>query len=353
MKPHGDKRVIVTGSAGFIGSHLVERLLADKYCVLGIDNLSDYYDVSLKQARLDMIGHHENYSHRYCNIENKSALLDIFEEFRPSLVVHLAAQAGVRSSITDPDTYVSTNVIGTFNVLESCRRYPVEHLLMASSSSVYGSSPELPYREDQHASHPVSLYGATKKAAEVMAHSYAHLYRLPISALRFFTVYGPWGRPDMAPMLFADALCHDRVIRLFNEGMNRRSFTYISDIIDAILGLLNRPPSAATPLRPPDVIPGGSELGPYQVLNVGGTESISTLEFVHLLENSLGRKGRFHLEPPQSGDVPATAADCSVLQRATGTLPRTSIKAGVDAFATWYSAWAQHSSARASATSRC
>lgn len=332
MRARRDVRVLVTGSAGFIGAHLVERLLANDYCVLGIDNLSDYYDVALKHSRLDRFANQEGYSHRYCNIENKSDLLQIFGEFRPSLVVHLAAQPGVRSSIINPDVYVSTNVVGTFNVLESCRAYPVEHLLMASSSSVYGSSPELPYREDQHASHPVSLYGATKKAAEVMAHSYAHLYRIPISTLRYFTVYGPWGRPDMAPVIFADALRQDRIIQLFNDGLNQRSFTYISDIIDAMLGLLHRPPPSNSSRESNRLLAGDSELGPYRILNVGGSESISTIEFIRLLEQAIGRQAKLAFLPSQPGDVPATAADCSSLEAITGTMPRTTIKAGVEEF---------------------
>lgn len=339
MSSRPDRRALVTGSAGFIGANLVERLLADGYSVLGIDNLSDYYDVSLKQARLDRIINHADYSHRYCNIENKPALLRLFDDYRPSVVIHLAAQPGVRHSITDPDIYVSTNVTGTLNVLEGCRNYPVRHLLMASSSSVYGSSIELPYREDQHASHPVSLYGATKKAAEVMAHSYSHLFRIPISALRFFTVFGPWGRPDMAPMLFADALHHDRIIRMYNNGLNRRSFTFIADIVDGIHALMNRPPSIATPPDKSNPIPGRSEWAPYQVLNIGGAESISTIEFVEMLEQVMGRKARLRLEPAQSGDVPATAADCSALERTTGALPCTTIKTGVGKFVAWYTAY--------------
>lgn len=332
MSSRSDRRVLVTGSAGFIGANMVERLLADGYSVLGVDNLSDYYDVSLKRARLARFINHAGYSHQYCNIENKPALLRLFADFRPSIVIHLAAQPGVRHSITDPDIYVSTNVTGTLHVLEGCRNYPVNHLLMASSSSVYGSSPELPYREGQHTSHPVSLYGATKKAAEVMAYSYSHLYRIPISALRFFTVYGPWGRPDMAPMLFADALHNDRIIRMFNNGLNRRSFTFIADIIDATHALLSRPPSVGESKS----IPARSESVPYRVLNIGGSESISTIEFVEMLEQVMGRKARLQFEPPQSGDVPATAADCSALERTTGALPRTTIKKGVEKFVAWY-----------------
>lgn len=352
MSIRKSERILVTGSAGFIGSHLVKNLVSRGYSVLGIDNMSAYYDVSLKKARLERLMRLSRYSHVYCDIANKDRLLKVFEDFVPSTIVHLAAQPGVRNSITDPDEYVNTNVTGTFHILEACRRFSVDHLLMASSSAVYGASIDLPYREDQHTSCPVSLYGATKKAAEVMAHSYSHLYGLPITALRFFTVFGPWGRPDMAPMLFASALTEGREISLFNEGRNLRSFTYVDDVIESVLELLHLRPKNSPATCAGNQLVDANVGAPFRILNIGGRESISTIRFVRLLEKSMRRKARLRLLPAQPGDMAATESDCSLLESITGDVPGTAITAGVNKFVAWFSDYHAVASSRDACTEK-
>ncbi|MDQ7011307.1 MAG: NAD-dependent epimerase [Mariprofundaceae bacterium] len=317
------EKFLVTGAAGFIGMHVCERLLRQGYSVIGLDNLNDYYDVSLKQARLSRLESHDGFGFHRLDLADRAGIGALFEEVRPEYVVHLAAQAGVRYSLTHPEAYVDSNLAGFAHVLEGCRAVKVRHLVFASSSSVYGANTKLPYSEADPVDHPVSLYAATKKANELMAHSYAHLYGIPCTGLRFFTVYGPWGRPDMAYFSFTRDILAGRPVRIFNRGDMQRDFTYIDDIVDGMMCVLERPPA-----RDPDG-------APWAIYNIGNDRPVRLGDFVDTLERALGRKAVRRMEAMQPGDVPATHADISLLRR-LGYDPATSIEQGLAAFVAWY-----------------
>lgn len=328
-------RILVTGAAGFIGSTLAQRLLARGDEVLGYDNLNDYYDPTLKEARLARLTPQAGFRFVRAALEDRPALEQAFADFRPQRVVNLAAQAGVRYSLTNPYAYIEANVVGFINVLEACRHGGVEHLVYASSSSVYGANRKLPFAVEDAVDHPVSLYAATKKANELMAHSYSHLYGLPTTGLRFFTVYGPWGRPDMAPMLFADRISRGEPIDVFNHGRHSRDFTYIDDIVEGVIRTLDHPaePDPAYDAERPD--PGTSN-APYRIYNIGNDKPVQLTRFIELLEQNLGRTVEKRLLPMQPGDVPDTWADVSALRRDVGYAPDTSIEDGVAKFVAWY-----------------
>ena len=326
---------LVTGAAGFIGYHLSRRLVDRGDEVVGIDNLNDYYDVSLKEARLRQLDGRPGFSFRRLDIADTDALLALFAEFRPEVVVNLAAQAGVRYSLKNPYAYVQSNLLGFTNILEGCRRHPVEHLVYASSSSVYGANTKMPFSVHHNVDHPVSLYAASKKSNELMAHTYSHLFGIPTTGLRFFTVYGPWGRPDMALFLFTRAILEGRPIDVFNHGRMRRDFTYIDDIVEGVVRTADRPATANGGWRG-DAPDPGTSAAPYRIYNIGNHEPVELLEFIAVLEAKLGVKATLNLLPIQPGDVPATWADVDDLMRDVGFSPSTPIDTGVERFVAWY-----------------
>jgi UDP-glucuronate 4-epimerase len=328
-------RVLVTGAAGFIGSHLAGRLLDRGDEVVGIDNLNDYYDVRLKEDRLSRLESREGFSCHRVDVADRTAMERVFGESGVERVVHLAAQAGVRYSIENPHAYVDSNLVGFVNVLEGCRHNGIEHLAYASSSSVYGSNRSVPFSVHDNVDHPISLYAATKKANELMAHTYSHLYGLPTTGLRFFTVYGPWGRPDMALYLFTEAILAGRPINVFNNGEMRRDFTYVDDIVEGVIRVLDRPATAdaAWDAAAPD--PAGSS-APYRVYNIGNNEPVELMYMIETIESCLGVKALKNMMPMQPGDVPETHADIDDLERDTGFRPSTSIEDGVSRFVEWY-----------------
>ena len=328
-------RILVTGTAGFIGAALAQRLLARGDEVLGIDNHNDYYDPSLKEARLAQFAQHPAYTHLRADLADAQAIDRAFGDFQPLRVVNLAAQAGVRYSLKNPRAYVRSNLDGFLNVLEGCRHGKVEHLVYASSSSVYGANRKMPFAVEDAVDHPVSLYAASKKANELMAHSYSHLYGLPTTGLRFFTVYGPWGRPDMSPMLFADRISRGEPIDVFNFGNHSRDFTYIDDIVEGVIRTLDHPAQPDPSYDPEQPNPGTSS-APYRVYNIGNDQPVQLLRFIELLEQNLGATVGKNLLPMQPGDVPDTWADVSALRRDVGYAPGTSIEDGVARFVKWY-----------------
>jgi len=331
-------RILVTGAAGFIGFHLARRLLQRGDEVIGVDNLNDYYDVNLKLARLRQLEGRPGFRFLKLDIADREAVPALFQESKPQRVVNLAAQAGVRYSLTNPHTYVDSNLVGFVNILEGCRHNEVEHLVYASSSSVYGANRQMPFSVDQKVDQPLSLYAATKKANELMAYTYSHLYGLPTTGLRFFTVYGPWGRPDMALFLFTKAILEDRPIDLYNEGRMKRDFTYIDDIVDGMVRVTDRVPSTGAPAHWCAGAPGlphtGSPL--YKVYNIGNNNPVELLHFVEVIEDCLGKKAKKRFLPMQPGDVPATCADVDDLMRDAGFKPSTPIDKGVRRFLQWY-----------------
>lgn len=332
-------RLVVTGTAGFIGFHTALRLLERGDSVVGVDCLTDYYDVRLKEARLDRLRRYPAFVEARVSVADGAALHDVFGQAKPERVVHLAAQAGVRYSVENPGVYGESNLTGFLNVLECCRQHTVSHLVYASTSSVYGANAEMPFRESDGTAHPMSLYAATKKANEVMAHSYSHLFDMPTTGLRFFTVYGPWGRPDMALFRFTKAILQGQPIDIYNNGNMQRDFTYVDDIVEGIIRVLDRPPVVdpawtAAGSRAPD--PGASGIGPFRVYNIGRGAPVSLMDFVHTLEECLGRKAILNPMPMQAGDVAATFADTSALHRDTGYCPSTPVPVGVERFVAWY-----------------
>lgn len=327
--------ILVTGSAGFIGSHVALRLLERGERVVGLDNLNDYYDPALKRARLARLAAHPGYVHVEADLADRAAVEALFESHRPARVVHLGAQAGVRYAAENPHVYVSSNVTGFLHILEGCRRHPVEHLVYASTSSVYGANTSLPFSEHQPTEHPLTLYAATKKANEAMAHSYAHLYGIPASGLRFFTVYGPWGRPDMAFFKFSRAILEGRPIPVFNQGRHSRDFTYVDDIVDGVLAVLERPATgnpAWSGLEPDPA----TSAAPHRVYNIGAGRRVPLLRYIELLEQAIGRKAILDLKPFQPGDVPDTLADIRDLARDVGYQPKVSVEEGIPRFVAWY-----------------
>lgn len=328
-------KVLVTGTAGFIGAALAQRLLERGNQVIGIDNLNNYYDIHLKQARLDRLTCHQQFTDIRINLEDKHAVDQTFKTYTPDRVVNLAAQAGVRHSLSNPQAYIDSNITGFLNILEACRHFGTEHLVYASSSSVYGANTRMPYAEQDIADHPVSLYAATKKSNELMAHTYSHLFKIPCTGLRFFTVYGPWGRPDMAPMMFADKISRNQAIDVFNYGNHRRDFTYIDDVVAGIISSLDRPaqPNDRWMSHNPDP---SSSSSPYRIFNIGSNKPVELLYFIELIERELGKTAIKNLLPKQPGDVSDTYAKVDSLINAVDYKPQTSIETGVARFIDWY-----------------
>jgi len=318
------KNVLVTGAAGFIGSHLSYALLQAGYRVVGLDNLNDYYDVALKQARLSRLESKEAFSFKRLNLADREGMAQLFAEESFDVVVNLAAQAGVRYSIDHPHVYADSNLVGFLNVLEGCRQQQVKHLVYASSSSVYGTNKNMPFSVDDVVDHPISLYAATKKSNELMAHAYAHLYRIPVTGLRFFTVYGPWGRPDMAYFKFVKAIYSGQPIDVYNHGKMKRDFTYIDDAVEAVCRVLEKPPQAS------------DEEAPYKLYNIGNHNPETLINFIAAIEDALGMKAEKNMLPMQAGDVPATYADVSDLMHHVDFKPDTSIGEGIQKFVSWY-----------------
>ncbi|GAX92057.1 NAD-dependent epimerase [Effusibacillus lacus] len=329
------KQILVTGSAGFIGFHLSKRLLAEGYNVIGLDNLNDYYAVSLKEARLKQLQEISGFSFIRGSLEDRQTINQMFAENSISVVVNLAAQAGVRYSLVNPHAYIDANIVGFMNILEACRHNQVEHLIYASSSSVYGANTKMPFSVHHNVDHPVSLYAATKKANELMAHTYSHLYGLPTTGLRFFTVYGPWGRPDMALFLFTKAILSGEPIKVFNHGKMKRDFTYIDDIVEGIIRLVNRKPEPNLEWSGDNPDPGTS-YAPYKIYNIGNNRPVELLHFISVLEEKLGREAKKEFLPLQAGDVPETYADVDDLMREVNFQPNTSIETGIGRFVDWY-----------------
>jgi UDP-glucuronate 4-epimerase len=328
-------KVLVTGAAGFIGSHAALRLLERGDAVVGIDNLNDYYDVNLKLARLERLKRHERFSFEKLDLADRTGMPALFARSGFDRVVHLGAQAGVRYSLENPLAYVDSNLVGTTHVLEGCRHNGVRHLVYASTSSVYGANTRMPFSVHQNVDHPLSFYAATKKANELMAHTYSSLYDLPTTGLRFFTVYGPWGRPDMALFLFTRNILAGKPIDVFNHGHHRRDFTYIDDIVSGIVGVLDRVP-AANPAWRGDAPDPATSAAPFRLYNIGNNRPVELLRYIELIEQCLGRKAIQNLLPLQVGDVPDTWADIEDLQRDTGYAPSTPVEVGIERFVRWY-----------------
>jgi UDP-glucuronate 4-epimerase len=326
---------LVTGAAGFIGMHVAERLLADGERVVGLDNLNDYYDLRLKQARLARLQDHPQFQFEKLDLADDVAIAALFRQHRFERVVHLGAQAGVRYSLTHPHTYIDSNVRGTLNVLEGCRHHGAQHLVFASTSSVYGLNSRMPFSEHHGVDHPVSLYASTKRAGELMAHNYAELFGLPVTALRFFTVYGPWGRPDMSPMIFATKMTRGEPIDVFNHGKHRRDFTFVTDIVEGVVRALGRPP-ASNPAWDTLAADPATSRAPFRIYNIGNSSTVELMYFIELLEKALGVKAVKQFLPAQPGDVFETLADVTELETTIGYRPKVAIEEGVERFIQWF-----------------
>jgi UDP-glucuronate 4-epimerase len=330
-----DKSILVTGAAGFIGFHVAQRLLSEGHAVIGLDSVDGYYDPKLKEARLEILKRQSNFTFVKLDLADREATRALFARHRFRTVIHLAAQAGVRYSLQNPHAYIDANVGGFLNVLEGCRHHDCKHLLFASSSSVYGANTKLPFSVQDNVDHPISLYAASKKANELMAHAYSHLYRIPATGLRFFTVYGPWGRPDMAMYIFAKAILEGTPIKLFNHGDMRRDFTYIDDVAQAVVRLIDHPPQA-DPAWSADKPDPATSAAPWKIYNIGNNRPEELLHVVALLEKEFGRSAIKEMLPMQAGDVPATYADIEDLAREIGFKPSTTIENGIKEFAAWF-----------------
>lgn len=328
-------KILVAGAAGFIGMHTCKRLLARGDEVIGVDNLNDYYDVRLKEARLGRLLPNASFRFQKLDVADAAGINELFARHRPQRVVHLAAQAGVRYSLINPQAYVNSNLLGFTNILEACRHNAVEHLVYASSSSVYGGNTKLPFSEHDNIDHPVSLYAATKKANELMAHTYSHLFRLPTTGLRFFTVYGPWGRPDMALFLFTKAILDDKPIDVFNHGKMVRDFTFVDDIVEGVVRVVDKPATVDPMFDPANPDPSRSN-APYRVFNIGNNQPTPLMDYIEALEDALGKTAQKRFLPMQPGDVPATSANTDELNAWVGFKPGTEVKAGVARFVKWY-----------------
>ncbi|MDM8540845.1 NAD-dependent epimerase [Desulfococcaceae bacterium HSG9] len=329
------KCILVTGAAGFIGFHLSKRLLADGYQVCGLDNLNDYYDVRLKQARLDQLLDHKEFSFAELDLADLHGMQNLFKENAFDAVVNLAAQAGVRYSLENPHAYINANIAGFVNLLECCRFNDIKHLVFASSSSVYGANTKMPFSVHHNVDHPVSLYAATKKANELMAHTYSHLFKIRCTGLRFFTVYGPWGRPDMALFLFTRAILQGKPIKVFNHGKMQRDFTYIDDIIEGVTRIITIQPKPNPDWSGASPDPGTS-YAPYKIYNIGNNNPVELMKFIEIIENALGQKAKMEFLDLQPGDVPATYADVDDLIRDAGFKPQTPLETGISRFIKWY-----------------
>jgi UDP-glucuronate 4-epimerase len=329
------KKVLVTGAAGFIGFHLINRLLKEGIKVIGLDNINDYYDVNLKNSRLNILNAQGNFLFEKASLEDKDAVDNVFSKYSPNIVINLAAQAGVRYSLENPHAYIESNVVGFTNILEGCRHNKVEQLIYASSSSVYGANTSLPFSVHDNVDHPISLYAATKKANELMAHTYSHLYGIPTTGLRFFTVYGPWGRPDMALFLFTKSIINGEPIKVFNNGNMMRDFTYVDDIVESIFRLTLRSPEPNIEWdgKKPDP---GTSYAPYKVYNIGNNNPVKLMDFINAIESKLGIDAKKEFLPLQAGDVPQTYADVEDLYNDIYFRPQTSIKDGIGKFVDWY-----------------
>ncbi|MFC7060546.1 NAD-dependent epimerase [Halobacillus seohaensis] len=326
--------ILITGAAGFIGAHVAKRLLQEGHSVIGIDNLNNYYDVQLKRDRLTWLKHN-NFIFKKSDRQNQRSINSIFEKHQPSIVIDLAAQAGVRYSLENPHAYINSNISGFINMLEACRHYKVHHLIYASSSSVYGANTTMPFSVHDNVDHPVSIYAATKKSNELMAHTYSHLYGLPTTGLRFFTVYGPWGRPDMALFSFTKAILEGKPIKIFNYGNMQRDFTYIDDIVEGVVRLIDNKPSPNLEWNGASPDP-ASSYAPYKIYNLGNSKPVKLLDFVSAIENKLGKKAIKEFMPLQNGDIISTYADVKDLMTDVGYKPDTSIEEGIDKFIDWY-----------------
>jgi UDP-glucuronate 4-epimerase len=331
-------QVLITGAAGFVGFHLCQRLLEQGIHVVGLDNLNDYYDVGLKKARLAQLEVARHFKFQCIGLEDQPSLDRLFQQFKFDVVVNLAAQAGVRYSLENPQAYINSNLVGFANLLDACRHQQVPHLVFASSSSVYGANTKIPFSVHDNVDHPVSLYAATKKSNELMAHAYAHLYQIPMTGLRFFTVYGPWGRPDMAYFIFTKAILQGQPIKVFNHGKMQRDFTYIDDIVEGIVRVMEKIPQANLHWSGEKPDPGTSR-APFKVYNIGNNQPVELLRFIEVIEDCLGIKAQKNLLPMQPGDVPMTYADVADLALDVGFQPRTTIEAGIAKFVRWYRAY--------------
>ncbi len=333
------KNILVTGSAGFIGFHLCNKLIENGINVIGIDNINDYYDTRLKNERIKILNKTSSKKHNWkffkLDLLNKDLLLQIFQEYKPEIVINLAAQAGVRYSLTNPDAYINSNIIGFFNILECCKINNVESLLYASSSSVYGGNTKIPYSENDSVNHPVSLYAATKRSNELMAHSYSHLYNISCTGIRFFTVYGPFGRPDMAPMIFTDAIINKKTLKIFNNGNMSRSFTFIDDVINILIKLIQNP-AETDPFFDTQKPNPSTSWCPHRILNIGNNISVGLLDFVKALEKELGMEAIKDFDSLQKGDVISTVSDNTIINKWIGTYPKTSLSIGIKKFVNWY-----------------
>ncbi len=344
-------KLLVTGSAGFIGFHVAKRLLERGDEVIGLDNVNDYYDVRLKHVRMAQLEGRPGYSFVKMDVSDRAGVADVFAKIRPLRVIHLAAQAGVRHSLTHPHVYVQSNVVGFLNILEGCRHNEVEHLVYASSSSIYGANTKMPFSVHHNVDHPVSLYAATKKANELMAHTYSHLYRIPTTGLRFFTVYGPWGRPDMALFLFSKAILAGEPIDVFNHGKMKRDFTYIDDIVEGVIRVADTTP-AGDPCWNSDQPDSASSRAPYKLYNIGNNNPVELMHLIAILERALGKTAEKRFLPLQPGDVPATYADVDALAEAVGFRPATPIEEGIGRFVEWYKEYFQRCELQANSASK-
>ena len=328
-----NEKILITGAAGFIGFHLSKRLLEEGKAVVGLDNLNNYYDVKLKEDRLQILQDYDAFTFIKASLEDGDKINQIFDDVKIKTVIHLAAQAGVRYSLQNPRAYIDSNIVGFLNMLEGCRQYKIEHLIYASSSSVYGGNTKIPFSTEDNVDHPVSLYAATKKSNELMAHTYSHLYGIPSTGLRFFTVYGPWGRPDMALFLFTKAILNNEPIKIFNYGKMMRDFTYIDDIVEGIVRLIPKPPQANHEWKGQDV---STSFAPYKIYNIGNNHPVELGHFIETIEKEIGKKARREYLPIQPGDVPKTFADIDDLARDISFKPNTSIEMGIKKFVEWY-----------------
>lgn len=330
-----NKKLLITGAVGFIGFYITKKILNESMVVIGVDELNEYYDSELKYSRLNILNKYEAFNFEKISLKVNKSLFDIFESYKPEIVIHLAAQAGVRYSIENPQAYIDSNIVGFMNVLEACRKYPVKHLIYASSSSVYGGNKIAPFSTEHNVDHPVSLYAATKKSNELMAHTYSHLYGIPTTGLRFFTVYGPWGRPDMAYFTFTKDIIEGNPIKVYNHGKMERDFTYIDDIVEAIYKLIDKPPIGK---KDWDETKNGisSSFAPYKIYNIGNNQPVQLMRFINILEEKIGKKAEKIFMDMQPGDVLRTYADVSDLEKDIGFKPSTSIEDGLGKFVDWY-----------------